>query len=597
MTIEDLRIRYAAAPAAGPLAATLAGDLGRRLTERYFRHGGAPADRDEAIELLDEALTVPHDATVTHAGISMLLFFRAMPIPLGDDPDGSAGVALGLALMNGRLNDPVRIADRDRALRHLRWIVDHEPPGSPVRQHAQAIVAALRLVGATGPTEMLAAVASLAEVAGGLGESERALVELLGTAAGPSDPGRLAIAYDAVLRQLPRGHRLRPLVLAEVGALLAERGHVAGLPDHLAGLPGVLGDALDTLRDDDPLREQTVRRLAGLLLSATAQTADADGVVRIVRLADDLVAGSAGRDDVAAGKDRFLRAMALTLRGRLGGDPADLRAAAEDLRLALAAVPGDDDLYPAIAGMLGALLHDRYLLQRVRADADAGEQFLARARSALDRTGAADRTVVDLAALMARTVVAVQQRDVAQLDQVIDGLTAALAPLGADYPWRSRLDAGLGLAHLTRAALTHRLGDLRAGITLLHRASDDLAVEMSGRPALRAAGLLGALLDGLLDGDRAAVAAAGQGLDALVDGGSAARPDRVALAVLRAQFTLIRYRDGRRPEDLLAAVEQPVHPLAAHVHAQLAAAQHDAAQHDAGRLTAAVDSGLAALRR
>jgi hypothetical protein len=605
-SIEDLQVRYAAAPAGSPAAARLANDLGRQLTMRYFRHGGAPADRDQAIELLDEALSVPHDAAVTHAGISMLLFFRAMPIPVGGDPDGSAGVALGMALMSGTLNDPGRLADRDRALGHLRWIVEHEPPDAPVRHHAQAMIAALRLVGASGPAEIMAAVASLAEVAGSLGGKEQALVELLQRCVEPADAPRLRTAYDEVLRQLPAGHRLRPLILAEAGALLAERGHVADLPEHLTGLAGVLRDTLADLRGDDPLYGQTVRRLAGLLLSATAYTGDPEGIAQIVRLADDLVtdAEGAGRDPVTAGKDRFLRAMALTLRGRFGDHPAaDLRAAAEDLQVALATVPADDDLRPAIAGMLGALLNDRHLRQGVRDDADAGAKFLAGALASLERAGGSDRTVIELAGLMSRTVLAVQQREAAQLDQVIDGLEASLTKLDAGYPWRSRLDAGLGLAYLTRASLTHRPDDLRTGVTLLHKAGGDLAVEVSGRPALRAAGALGALLDGLLDEDRAAVAVAAQRLDEVVGDASVPLPDRVALTTLRAQVAMIRYADGRRQEDLRAAVDgfdrvryelladQPAHPLAAQVHTGLATALRSA-----GRFADSVDSGLQALR-
>ncbi|WP_327006617.1 hypothetical protein OHA72_04660 [Dactylosporangium sp. NBC_01737] len=112
--IERLRAGYDAVPPGGPAAARTANALGRQLAVRFFE-AGAPQDRDVAITLLDEALLAPHDdATVTHAALGMLLFFRAMPIPLGADPDGSAAIALGMALMTGALNQPERLAGNGR---------------------------------------------------------------------------------------------------------------------------------------------------------------------------------------------------------------------------------------------------------------------------------------------------------------------------------------------------------------------------------------------------------------------------------------------------------------------------------------------------
>ena len=91
--IERLRAGYDAVPPGGPAAARAANALGRQLAVRFFE-AGAPQDRDLAITLLDEALLAPHDdATVTHAALGMLLFFRAMPIPLGADPDGTAAIS------------------------------------------------------------------------------------------------------------------------------------------------------------------------------------------------------------------------------------------------------------------------------------------------------------------------------------------------------------------------------------------------------------------------------------------------------------------------------------------------------------------------
>lgn len=589
--LDVLRARYAAAPPGSPAAARLAWALGRRLARCYFREGGTTADRDEAIARLDEALTVPLDEpTVTHAGLGMLLFFRAMPIPVGGDPDGRAGIALGMAAMRGELNDSGRLADRDRALGHLRWIVGHEPPAAEVRQYAEALIAAMRMLGALDMAEMIAAVASLSKQMGVFTGADRAVIDLLRVTVEPSAPARLGAAHDEVLRLLPPGHRLRPLILAEAGALIAERGHVAGLPDRLAGLAEVLSATLDDLGGDDPAHGATVRRLTGMLLSASAYAGTPEHIAQVVRLAEDIVAAGTP-DPVQAGRDRFLRAMTLILRARFADRPADdLSAAAADLRAALAAVPAGDDLHPVVEGMLGVLLHDRHLRQGVHEDADIA------ARAGAATAGATDQTVIELARLMSRTVLAVTHLDVAALDEVIDGFESALAGLDADYPWRSRFDVGLALAYLARGGRTQHRDDLRTGIRLLRTAGADLAVEESGRPALRAVGALGDLLDDSLGaGDPAVRAAVVRQLDEIAADPSVPAPDRIALATLAAMARLAD--DPRAAADRLERVrsellaDQPAHPLAAQVYATLAASYgHD------GRLAEAVESGLRGLR-
>src|SRR3954453_12247086 len=79
--IDDWREQYRQAPPGGPTAARAALALGLRLAARYLGEGAAEGDRDEAVDLLDEALTVSHDdVTRTHVVLGTLLFFRAVPI-------------------------------------------------------------------------------------------------------------------------------------------------------------------------------------------------------------------------------------------------------------------------------------------------------------------------------------------------------------------------------------------------------------------------------------------------------------------------------------------------------------------------------------
>ncbi|MEV6843941.1 CHAT domain-containing protein [Actinoplanes sp. NPDC051411] len=580
---EELRTRYATAPAGGPAAARQASALGRRLATRYFRDGAGDEARDEAIDLLDEALTVPHDdATVTHVARGMLLFFRAMPITPGADPDGSKAAAITTALLSGTPADsaPVRA--------HLEWVSAHEPPGAEVRTLAEAMIVALDLLsGDTDPLRLLGSLARLGPAMAALGPGRQALIELLTAELADAGPERLLPAFDAVLRQLPAGHRLRPVLLAEAGAVVARRGHVAELPDTLAGLPAALAETLDRVRDDDPLRDQTVRKLAGLLVTATAYTGNAESVTRVAELADRLVAES------GSGRDRFLRALTLVLRGRLADDPDDLRAAAEDLRAALATLPDDDELRPTAMAMLGVLLHDRHLGQGVLLDTEASGAFLAAASSAslasaasltsatsvtsaASAASADERVVIRMAGVMSRTVLAIRRPDRAELDAVVLELEDALGALDDRYPWRSRLDAMLGLAYLAQ-------GDLRRGAERLRRADADLLVEQSGRPVLRAAAEIADLVDGRPGDPRR--------LDEIA--ADAPPGDRLALRLLAATAAQARSAPDtvERYERLRDEPLRPGHPLAVHLHSRLALAYRAG-----GRTAEAVHSGLGALR-
>lgn len=583
--IDELRRQYAEAPPGGPAAARAAAALGRALALRYLRDSGGEPARDEAIDLLDEALGVPHDAaTVTHVVLGTLLFFRVVPIQPGGGADqtGTQAFAVFWALMTGQSDTPRQRADRDRVRAHMRWVSRHEPDGAPVRGAAEAMLVALDLFSGSMPGPE--ALSRLAGVAGTFGPGLGELVDLVKAVGDDAPAGRISLALDAVLRQLPAGHRLRPVILAEAGVLLAQ-GLPDDLPAALTRLLPALSETIEQLPVSGPLRAETTRKLAGLLVSGAAQTGDRAGIARAVELADDLVAQSGD------GRDRFLRALALVLRGRTVGDLADLRAATADLTAALAALPADDELRPVAAAMLGVLLNDRYLMQGQRSSADAGDALLAAAQAALDPAGE-DVKVVALAGLMSRTVLAVRHGDRAELDRVIGDLEDGLATVDEGYPWRSRLDAGLGLAYLTRGAP----GDLGRGVALLRKADADLAVEASGRPALRAAAALADLIDGG-PGDESATAR----IEEAAADPASPDPDRAVLVLAGAHVALLRAVRGQAdPADAVARFERastgpiaarPGHPLAAQLHVGRARA-YDLV----GRRADAVAAGLDALR-
>ena len=568
--IDALRARYRQAPPGGPTAARAALALGLRLAARYLGEGGADGDRDEAVGLLDEALTVAHDdVTRTHVVLGTLLFFRAVPIrpDASGDPHGDQAMAIVMALMSGQLEEPRRRADRDRARAHMRWVAGHEPPDAPVRQAAEAMIAGIDLFSGSFSLPALGSLTML----GPLFELGQAVKQ-------DAPAAELGSTLSAVLRQLPAGHRLRAVLLAEAGTLLAHHDP-AGLPEALTELMPALIETLD----DESLRGETVRALTGLLVSAGAQTGDPSGVERAVELAERL-AGESG-----AGRDRFLLGMALTLRGRTRGSLDDLRAAVAALVAALETLSPDDELRPAATAMLGTLLSDRHLLQGLREMADAGLALLGQAQAVLD-PAAVDSTVVRLAGLMSRTVLAVRHGGREELTEVIEELEHSI---DRDYPWRSRLEAGLGLAYLTRGGPD----DLRRGLDRLRRADAELAVEVSGRAALRAAGALAELLGGD-PGDPGAGARALARIDEAAADPRAPEPDRAALVLVGAYLAALR--DDEHLPDAIARFERarsgpitarPGHPLAAFLHGGLAQVLRRA-----GRPAEAVSAGLDALR-
>lgn len=583
--VEELRQHYRAAPPGGPAAARAAGVLGRRLALRYLHGDGGEPDRDEAIDLLDEALGVPHqDVTVTHVVLGVLLFFRVVPIQPGGDGDatGAQAFAVFWALMTGQADTPEKLIDRSRVRAHMSWVSEHEHEDAPVRVAAEAMVVALDLFSGSVPGPE--ALSRLAGMTGSFGSGMDELVTLLKLVTEDAPAQQAGLALDAVLRQLPKGHLLRAVILAEAGALLAQ-GQLADLPSALTGLLPALRDTIEDLPAGGPLRAATIRKLAGLLVSAGAQTGDLAGIAQVLQLAEELVAQDGD------GRDRFLLAMALTLHGRTSGDIDALRTATAELTAALAALPPGDELHPVAAAMLGVLLNDRYLVEGQRASAHAGDALLAAASTALDPADPAG-TVAALAGLMSRTVLAVRSGDRAALDQVIGELEQKLSQLDSRYPWRSRLDAGLGLAYLRRGSS----GDLRRGAELLCRVDADLAVEASGRPALRAAAALAGLLDGG-PGDSSVLAR----IDEAARDPAAPEPDRAVLDLAGAHVALLQaVRGTAEPAEAIRRLEQvrtgpvtarPGHPLAAHLHGGLAQAYQLA-----GRRADAVAAGLDALR-
>lgn len=550
-------------------------ESGTRLMTRFVQGGGDPADRDRAIELLDEAISsgslAADDELMAHAGIGSLLSLRIFPVPLGAGPSTLDLQAFVGLMTNGiPLDSPQARSDIDRALRHLRHVTT-VAAGTPVADHARGSLAILELFAAV-PDPASADAAGAADVKGILDDAVGAMspsprrdllaglrsVLLLDTPAADADndPATLVAALEAMIDALPPGDAFRPTLLGETAVLLARFGEDGDPAVALADAPRLLEAALAEIGADDPRRADLERRLAGTLVAWAAGTADPDAIDRVLTSADKMLV--AADDPVVRGRDHFLRAMALALRARRDSSRDDLRAAVTDLGRALDLVPASDPIAPAIAATFGAILHDRGLAEGAFEDADAARFHLAQARTVLQAraVAGADADRVEALALLPRAVAAIQRRDTHDLGAVVAELTAAADRFPSHSPWRARLTGILGLARLAHGATLRDVDEIRAGLDHMSRAAAATGVDAAGRRALCALGSVATLLGGLLDNDPARVAAGAERLadPSTLDG--LGHMERVGVLTAAGLSTLARFDTTGDPADLDAAIAQ-----------------------------------------
>jgi tetratricopeptide (TPR) repeat protein len=592
-------------------------DEAKLLMARYVEEGGSAADRDRAIELFERALETADEqgdeVHIVRLAAGTLRMLRAVPAPLGADPAGAQLMSFANAMVGGLARTPQARADIRIAAAHFQKVVEEAPPGSEVRAYALGPLAVLRLLASMDG----AGTGRMPSVLGLLNQATQAMQVMSAPQASvlaglrawlkvdqihtlpPDEVSEVVHDLGAMVTALPGGHQLRSSLLAELGVLLGRVGEATGSVEYLTGAPRLVEQALAEMGADDPRRADATRKLAGLLVSATAVRMDDAGVDRVVALAEQVVATGDGRD-------RFLHAMALTLRGRRDDNAADLRLAAQELCRALTAIPAGDPIVPAVLGMLGALLNDRHLALGILEDAAAGPEYLRRAAELYQVQAGADEVPV-IPALAAFTDVkyALTVRDPVALDRTVAALQDAVDGLPDDYPWRSRLDATLGLAQLARGYERRDADDVAAGLRLMERAGDDLAVEPAGQPAMLAAGGIAMLLRGLLYGDEAKLRQATERL-AAIDLDAAGLPfERIGLLAIQGNAYLAQNEHRPTADHLHAAIERftearaliegrRAHPLTAPVLAQLARALRQRAQ--SGDATTAIEVALIALR-
>ncbi|WP_306213499.1 CHAT domain-containing protein [Actinoplanes sp. RD1] len=542
--------------------------LGRLLLVRHLRPGGDRdiEDRDRAIRLFEESLTAgglaAGESEVSRIGLGLLLMLRVMPLPeLPTQPPSLA--ALGALTGVQPDTGPQARTDLAAAVAHLRSVVEGPTQYPELATVSRTMLTSLLVMQMSmnddqvSPTELIALLGELTTTMTAADPLRDPASLLLGVLADDLSPEHVK-DLERMAVDLPPGE-IKAFVRQQLG--LSHIRH--GSPDEHVDAVRQFTLALDDLAPHDDLYPEALRRLAGAVLTDAALRGDPVAVDGAIDLADRVLA-LPGDDPVVRGKDLFLRAMAWTLRGHRDDTADDLLLAARDLLRALDDVPAADPLAPSIVGMLGALLNDRGLAGGVLEDGAAARGWMRKAAHIADlhrETGTLLGDISPIVALNAlgRTATAVRHGTPEELAAATGELRDALRELPADFAWRSRIEAALGLAGLAQAMAAGDLDGLRAAADQTAAAAAGTAVEPSGEPTLRALGGVALLVRGLLDDDEAALAAAGERLDEAVGAEVFGAVQRTGVYATRALARLALHERSERAADLDAAIADLEH--------------------------------------
>ncbi|TDB99199.1 hypothetical protein E1091_07130, partial [Micromonospora fluostatini] len=415
---EAYRLSEPGDPARGEAAA----QLGWLLTARHATHEGGPEDRETAIVVLGEALTVaelpPRQATMARLALGQLLFARAAGAR-GGFPTGVPHDARD---------------DMDEAIRLFRSALDGPPPSAEAATLARTLLA--------------------------VAESTRPL--LSGDLAAV-DISKITATVSMLLRLRRDGVPSTPWIPEDpsdgpVSVVPGEAHHSPTVP------PQRLPPATTVPAEPDSARRTARDRLAALvadhhlpaweqahalLLAGPPQRA-ADDLDAFVEAAADAVDADGDDDPVESGLDRLLLAVGLCLRERhhlSGWEPADedatggdRRAAAQHLSTATALVPPDHPAAAVVVEAIGGLLDDSRPLS------GSITQIADRLSGYAEEITARPPTVTALAELC-RTVAALRAGSTTDPD----AFAAAVAAVPAEHPLRRTLSTAVDHARLAAA--------------------------------------------------------------------------------------------------------------------------------------------------
>jgi hypothetical protein len=615
--------------------------LGNVLAIRRTALGGSESDQDEAIGAFDEFLALPggtaEQGQLARFWLGYLLMVRAMRLPMpgyGRVPDQRSL----LSLMASFKPAPGAAEDIARAVGFFGQVLDGEMPEPQMRRIATALRAMTELMQTilisppgAAPADPLAMLGVIMRAFQALAPGDPGHTELAGMHAWLNaeylrehqlpDPGGAAMrALEETASQVGPGHMLHAVLQLELGLTTAHQARQSGgerlrtAAEHVSQARAEMGDW-----PDHPLYDDSLRVMAGTMLSSAAWEPDEASIKKVISLARQLLADRDPADTAGIAKDTYLLGMALTLRAVRGRQAEDWTAATNALYRALTLIPRDDPMAGTMLSTYGAVLNDHYQYRGSLADAHVAQSVMEQASKILAE--APDGQPLDnLDALnftglrgACRIALAFRSHDPAELAIGQAEVERALAGLPDTYPWRSRLIAGRGLGQIASGIWQGDYAAVRDGLADLSSAAEVMQVDQGSRGGFEVIGAVATVLDGRIRSDAGAVA---QGLEALaklvVDPGLPERERLQGITILGLSHLIMDGFEGRtgdlelgimRLEQARSRVDvDPGNPVAASLLAALARAYRtrgdraDGAPYTAEDHELATKTGRAALR-
>ncbi len=563
--------------------------LGMVHAFRYLNRGGDAADRDVAIAELSELTNHPNTTTEQadgcHLTLALLEYLRTAPVALRRGPEllTESGQARLWDMMGSLVTG--HGTDTARAIRHH---LDAMSESSAADPQLSMLVRGLRAATLThnGPKGNDVSTTELNDAASWLDDATPELTkfgvtnELAALKAGmraalahrSGDRAGAAAATDLVTEAaatLAEDHPLRAVTHNLLGALAGTIGPADSAEDSATAI-ATIERLLAELPDDHPDRARALTRASASLYAGMIFNRSAVSFDRVRDMLSRAIERPAA-DDVNDSLNHFMLGCLNGFQGVFEHDIVLIDSGIDLLNKASETVPAGHSLRSMIGPGLGMLLYGRALAGGDLEDYDAAEFYaeLAPADDNPESTGLRHtmRALGDYLAASAKLARNRHNLDRALLDETIEKMTAAIAPLPEDHHLRQMLPSNIDALLFARNALDLAAGrdaDLAsANPESLRTDVDALLATARGTPEGR--------LDHALDTGTAAMALVGQAflardlhsLDRGISmlGEVCTTPELTAHERLSALGSLsmslrLRYEHLRRPRDLNNAIDR-----------------------------------------
>jgi len=196
----------------------------------------------------------------------------------------------------------------------------------------------------------------------------------------PHTGGERVAKLETALAGLSDDHLLTPVLRRDLAQALLNDG-LTGI-DRVERATQLLEQAAAGMAEDHPMHDETVRMLAGALVTTAASDTSEMSMARAEQVAADVLRQSRRHGPEGRGPDKFLLSLIGLLRV-VAGDESRTKTAIRNLVEAIDLLPADHELRPFAVGQLGALLADRHLTEGMLEDAETAQHILDRATAAV----------------------------------------------------------------------------------------------------------------------------------------------------------------------------------------------------------------------